>query len=129
MNTVFLFFENLTRDFLPLFSEGLDWVSGFFLMSGVAFILIGVVGLLRFPDIYARLHATSLTDTLGTSLIIVGLCLHAGWSLALIKLIMIALFVLISTPTATHALANASFLSEKTDHHIKTISFDEDDSQ
>lgn len=75
---------------------------------GCLFLLSGSVGLLRFPDFYARTHAASVTDTLASPLILLGLMLLAGWSLVLAKLIMILLFALLTSPTAGHALGKAA---------------------
>jgi multicomponent Na+:H+ antiporter subunit G len=80
-------------------------------VGGGAFVLIGGVGVLRMPDLYTRMHAASLTDTMGTLLILGGVILQAGISLAAIKLVAIAVFLLLTGPTATYALANAALLS------------------
>ncbi len=54
----------------------IDLLSWLILLGGVAFALIGSVGLLRMPDFYTRLHAAGITDTLGAGLILLGLMLH-----------------------------------------------------
>jgi len=89
----------------------LDILSWIFLVSGSFFCLTGGVGLLRFPDFFTRIHAASLTDTLGAGLILVGLMLQSGWSLALPKLAMILLFSLLAGTTASHAMAKAALKS------------------
>lgn len=86
----------------------LSAISGLLLLAGALFVLIGAVGALRLPDFFTRLHAASVIDTLGTMLIVAGLILQAGFSSAAIKLILILLFILFTTPTAAHALAKAS---------------------
>ena len=86
-------------------------LSTLLLLSGSAFILIGGIGVLRMPNLYTRLHAASLTDTLGTLLILAGIIVQAGFTLAAIKLAAIALFLMLTGPTATYALANAALLS------------------
>jgi len=86
-------------------------LSALLLLSGSAFVLIGGIGVLRMPNVYTRLHAASLTDTLGTLLILTGLVIQAGFTLAAVKLIAVALFLLVTGPTATYALANAALLS------------------
>jgi len=83
-------------------------VSGLALALGCFFMLSGAVGLLRFPDFYTRMHAAGITDTLASFLIIGGLMLVAGWSLALFKLGLILLFIFFTSPTASHALAKAA---------------------
>lgn len=92
-------------------AQALDIVSWFLLIGGGAFVLIGGIGIMRLPDLYTRMHAASLTDTLGTLLILGGIMLQAGLTLATIKLAAIALFLLLTGPTATYALANAAVLS------------------
>ncbi|QHQ40703.1 sodium:proton antiporter [Microbulbifer hydrolyticus] len=80
-------------------------------MLGCFFVLTGAVGLLKFPDFYSRMHAAGVTDTLATFLILCGLMLTAGWSLALFKLGLIMLFIFFTSPTASHALARSAQLS------------------
>lgn len=86
-----------------------DIISTAFLAGGCFFVVIGSLGLVRFPDFYSRMHAAGVTDTLGAWLIIIGLVLQSPTSLVAIKLLIIALFVFFTSPTATHAVANAAF--------------------
>ena len=92
-------------------AQFLDILSWIMLLAGAGFVLVGGIGILRLPDLYTRMHAASLTDTLGTLLLLLGIMLQAGLSLATIKLVAIALFLLLTGPTATYALANAALLS------------------
>ena len=64
--------------------------------------------LLRLPDFYARLHGAGMIDTLGAGLILTGLMLQAGLSLVTVKLLFVLFFILITSPTATHAIAHAA---------------------
>jgi multicomponent Na+:H+ antiporter subunit G len=89
----------------------LDVASWVLLSLGSAFVFIGGVGALRMPNLYTRIHAASLTDTMGAGLIIVGVMLQAGASLAAIKLAAILLFLLLTSPTASNALASAARLA------------------
>ena len=89
----------------------LDILSWVMLVAGGGFVLVGGIGILRLPDLYTRMHAASLTDTLGTLLILLGIMLQAGLTLASIKLLAIALFLMLTGPTATYALANSALLS------------------
>ena len=86
----------------------IDVVSWFCLSVGGALIVVGGVGVLRFPDFFTRMHAVSVTDTLCTSLIVFGLMLQAGMSLVTLKLIVIVLFVFLTSPTSSHALAKTA---------------------
>lgn len=78
------------------------------LLLGCAFCLIGGVGLLRLPDFYSRMHGGGITDTLGAGLVISGLMLQGGLSLVTVKLAMILLFLLFTSPVVTHAIASAA---------------------
>jgi len=85
--------------------EGLSWVL---LLGGAIFLLIGAIGVLRFPDFYTRLHAVSVCDTMGAGLVLVGLMLQGGLSLVTVKLLLIFYFMMFTGPTAVHALAQAA---------------------
>ena len=85
----------------------LNAISWLLLMSGSFFILTGGVGLLRLPDVYSRMHAAGMTDTLGAGLFIAGMAVQGGFTLVSVKLLIILVFILFTSPTATYALANA----------------------
>lgn len=87
-----------------------DLLSWVLLVTGGAFCVIGALGLLRLPDFFTRMHAAGLVDTLGAGLILVGLMLQAGLTLVTVKLAVIGLLLLITSPTATHALARAALV-------------------
>lgn len=89
----------------------LDVVSWILLAVGGFCVLVGGIGGLRLPNFYTRIHAASLTDTMATILIFSGMMLQAGLTLATLKLLAIMLFLLLTGPTATYALANAALLS------------------
>lgn len=86
----------------------ISWIC---LLLGSFFCFSGGVGILRFPDFYTRMHASGVTDTLGASLILIGLMFQTGWSLVLAKLVFILLFNLLTSPTSSHALAKAAMHS------------------
>lgn len=88
----------------------LDWTSGISLLVGGLFCLVGGIGLLRMPDFFTRMHAASVTETLGVGLVLFGLLLQAGWTLVAVKLLMVGLLVFFVSPTATHALARAALV-------------------
>lgn len=70
--------------------------------------LVGGIGIYRLPDFYTRLHGSAITDTLGAGLILLGLMFQSGFALATVKLIMILLFLFVTSPTSCHALAQAA---------------------
>lgn len=86
----------------------IDIASWILLLGGAVFSVLGGIGVLRMPDLYTRMHAASLTDTAGMALMLGGLMLQAGLSLITAKLIFIVVFLLITSPAASHALARAA---------------------
>ena len=86
----------------------IDTASWILLAGGALFSVIGGIGMLRMPDFYTRMHAASITDTAGMILMLAGLMLQAGLTLVTAKLVFVMLFLLITSPTATHALARAA---------------------
>jgi len=89
-------------------NELLDTASWIFLLGGGLFSVIGGAGMLRMPDFYTRMHAASITDTGGMVLMLAGLMLQAGLTLVTAKLFFVMIFLLMTSPTATHALARAA---------------------
>ena len=85
-----------------------DLLSWGFILAGSAFVIVGAVGLVRMPDLYTRMHAASVTDTLGAGLLIIGLMLQAGLSLVTLKLVFLLALFFFTGPVATHALAQAA---------------------
>ena len=89
--------------------DALVWTGGGFVVVGTLFTLLGAVGVLRFPDVYTRIHAASLTDTGGASLVLLGLALISGLNAETLKLGLVWIFVMLTTPAAANALANAAY--------------------
>ena len=86
----------------------LGWI---FILSGGFFTIVGAFGMWRFPDFWSRLHAASITDSAGVILLLVGMGIEAGLTLITVKLLIIGIFLFITGPTATHAVANAALVS------------------
>ena len=91
----------------------LSWVS---IAFGLFFMLVGTYGVIRMPDVYTRLHAAGMTDTMGAGFLIFGMACqtvvgmmhgHTTWWTALVRLALIYGFLLFTSPIATHALARA----------------------
>lgn len=91
-----------------LWSYVVFFVSWVFLAGGALACVIGAVGILRFPDVYTRMHAAGVVDTGGASLILMGLILQEGFTLVTAKLVIILFFLLFTSPTATYALARSA---------------------
>jgi len=84
-------------------------VADLVLLVGLFFIAAGVVGVLRLPDFYTRLHALGKSDTLGVALTVGALALRGGATLTSVKILLIVAFVTLANPTATHALGRAAY--------------------
>jgi multicomponent Na+:H+ antiporter subunit G len=81
----------------------------FCLISGSVFCVIGGIGIIRMPDFYTRSHAASITDTLGATLILLGLGLYSGMNLISVKLAFVLFLLYVTSPTAAHALVKAAY--------------------
>ena len=88
----------------------IEIISWFLISAGALLGVAGGIGIHRFPDFYSRLHAVGITDTLCAALFLIGLCIQTGISIASVKLLLVFIFLFFSSPTATHALANAALL-------------------
>ncbi len=86
-----------------------ELITSLFLITGLFFFVVGTIGLLRMPDLYTRLHATTKCDTLGAGLVLIGVILYHGASPLALKLLFIIFFIWMINPTSAHAIARASF--------------------
>jgi multicomponent Na+:H+ antiporter subunit G len=91
----------------------IDLASWVLILSGSFFVVVGALGLMRMPDLFTRMHAASLIDTMGAALLILGMILQAGFSLVVLKLVFILGLLFFTAPVVTHALAQAA-LHERT---------------
>jgi len=89
----------------------IHYLSWLFILAGSFFVVVGAFGSVRFPDFWSRLHAASITDSAGVILLIAGMCLQSGFTLITVKLLVIGLFLFITGPTSTHAVANAALVA------------------
>jgi multicomponent Na+:H+ antiporter subunit G len=92
---------------MSLLIDALSWAC---LVAGGLFCAVGGLGLLRMPDFYTRMHAASVTDTLGAGLVLLGLMLQAGLTLVTVKLAMVGLLLFFTGPVAAHALTKAAMM-------------------
>jgi multicomponent Na+:H+ antiporter subunit G len=88
-----------------------DLLAAALLVGGLFFVLVGILGVLRLPDFYARLHATSKCDTLGLALMVGGVALLTGAQWKTLKIVLIVAIVALVNSTAAHALGRAAFRS------------------
>lgn len=103
-----------------------DLIGWALMAAGALFAAIGAIGIIRLPDVFTRMHGAGMVDTGGAGLILLGLMVQAGLTLVTVKLILIAAFILFTSPAATHAVARAALnggvtpLVEKGTDHKKT---------
>ena len=88
-----------------MFFDALSWTL---IVTGSIFLLIGSIGLIRLPDVFSRMHAAGIVDTLSMGLLVSGMAFQAGLTLVTVKLGLILLFMFFASPTSTHALAKAA---------------------
>lgn len=84
------------------------WIGAAFTLAGVLFFVVGTIALLRFPDLYSRLHALTKADNLGLGLLIIGLVLQAQTLASAFKLILIWLLMIASSATTSYLIARTA---------------------
>ncbi|HZW22710.1 cation:proton antiporter [Noviherbaspirillum sp.] len=83
----------------------IDWISAACLLAGAGFFFAGTVALLRFPDVYTRLHALAKADNLGLGFMLLGLLPYAGGTAAALKLVLVWLLVLAASASVSFLIA------------------------
>jgi multicomponent Na+:H+ antiporter subunit G len=86
----------------------IDLLSAVLILSGSVFFLAGTVGMLRFPDVFSRLHALTKGDNVGLGLTVLGLAVRAESVAAVGKLFLVWTLVLLAGATASHLIARSS---------------------
>jgi len=94
----------------PLIQAGIVF---FLLLTSGFFFLVGTVGLIRMPDAFCRMHATTKSDTLGAGLALLALIVYRGFDMISIKLLLVLIFIWITNPTAAHIMAKAAYNKDK----------------
>lgn len=86
----------------------LSVLGGFFIAAGLVFMLGGAIGLLRFPDVYTRIHALNASDGVGAALIALGLAIVSGDGAMALRLLLLAALLFSLAPMLAHFIANAA---------------------
>lgn len=99
----------------------LEWLSFIFLILGSVFIFISSIGILRFTDLYMRMHSTTKTTSFGISLLLIGTFLAFPELGFFIKAIIIVIFVFLTTPLGTHMISKAGHILgiNKADNYVR----------
>lgn len=100
-----------------MIDQTLEFITAAFLAAGVLFFLAGTLGLLRFPDVYLRLHAVTKADNVGLGLIITGLMFRAEDPLAVLELGAIWGLILVSATTAAHLVSRTALADDQEPWH------------
>lgn len=87
----------------------IQYIAIFFLLGGFFFLLVGVVGLLRLPDVYTRMHAMGKCDTLGAGMILIALMLLIADITNITKLVLIGIMIATINPIITHLIAKTAY--------------------
>ena len=85
--------------------EILSWLL---MLTGATMLVIGAIGVVRLPDVFARMHGAGIIDTMGACSVMIGFMFQAGLTIVTIKLALIVVFIIFTSPTSTHALAQAA---------------------
>lgn len=99
----------------------IEILSGLILIVGASVVLIGGVGLVRFPDFFCRLHSAGVVDTLGSGLVLLALVLMSGSVIVGFKIFLIGALIFILSPVTTHALSNSALKSGIAAHAIPDL--------
>ena len=86
-----------------------DIIVVMFLISGTFFFFVGVTGLIRLPDVFSRMHATTKCDTLGAGLVFTGIIVWQGFSFISLNIIIVLIFIWMTNPTAAHYIAKVEY--------------------
>lgn len=92
-------------------SQVLHFIGLFLVAIGLLFIIIGSIGIVRLPDFFSRTHAASKVDTVGVVIVALGIACIEGFTFNGLKVLLIGLFVTLTNPVASHALARAAIRS------------------
>ncbi len=81
------------------------WIVAVILIIGLVFFVLEVVGVFRFGFVLNRMHASGIGDTMGLLCVIVSMMIASGWNFTTLKLLLLILFMWLTSPTSTHFLS------------------------
>ena len=86
----------------------MTWIAIALIVPGLFFLVVGSIGMLRLPNVFARAHALSLTDSLGAFLVLFGLALYQGFSVNLLRILIVLALIYMLNPVISHATVRAA---------------------
>lgn len=87
-----------------------ELITAFFLLVGAAFMFIAALGILRFPDLYTRMHSASKASSLGVGCLLIGVGVAYPTAMVIAKCMLVLLFVFLTVPVAAHMIGRAAYL-------------------
>ncbi len=87
------------------------WIAIALMLAGLFFLVVAAIGMVRLPDVFARSHALSLTDSLGASLVLAGLALYQGFDLNMLKIVVVLALIYMLNPVVAHTTIRAALRS------------------
>lgn len=90
-----------------------DLIILFLALSSAFFFMVGTTGLIRLPDVFSRMHATTKSDTLGAGLALLALVVYKGFDPVSLKLLFILIFIFITNPVSAHIIAKSAYDQEQ----------------
>ena len=89
----------------------MSWLTIILIVIGLFFLIVGSIGMIRLPDVFARAHAVSLTDSLGALFVLLGLAVYEGISPNLLKILVVLGLIYLLNPVISHATIRAAYRS------------------
>lgn len=104
----------------------LEWIrflaGAVFLLIGLGIFVIEMIGVFRFRYVLNRMHAAAMGDTLGIGSCLLGLIIMCGWNFTSLKLLLVILFLWLSSPTASHLIARLEVTTdEESEKHYRRL--------
>jgi multicomponent Na+:H+ antiporter subunit G len=88
------------------------WLKGIFALAGATLVLLAAVGIVRMPDLFTRMQATTKASTLGLALVLAAAAIALAEWAAVFRAISIGAFVMLTSPVSTHVIARAAYLTK-----------------
>lgn len=89
----------------------MTWIGIISIVVGLFFLVVGSLGMLRLPDVYARAHALSLTDSVGAFFVLAGLAAYQGFNANLLRILLVLALIYMLNPVISHATVRAALRS------------------
>lgn len=86
-----------------------EYLGTFLVVVGTFFVVIAMVGIIRFPNFYTKVHAAGIVDSLSSALILIGISVQNELSMNMIKIILILLLIWLTSTTSSHVLARTCY--------------------